>query len=193
MDIVELKNRCSQGEQFEYLYFWGHQDSKNGIVNSSCLSQWYPSNFIIDNISYPTAEHWMMACKARLFSDDQSLDLILNSNDPKTAKSLGRKVKNFDAEIWSNNCRSLVGRGNYEKFKQNKLLLDFLLDTGNKVLVEASPYDKIWGIGLNAQDERSKDPNTWNGTNLLGFVLMLVRRRIRYENLAKDINESFEI
>ena len=174
-NIADLRNRCSQGEQFDYLFFWGHQAPKNGTINSSCLSQWYPSPFKIKGINYHTAEHWMMASKARLFSDNNSLDIILASTDPKTAKAQGRKVKNFDPKIWNDKSRYLVTEGNLAKFSQNKNLADFLLSTNQKIIVEASPFDKIWGIGLAASNEKAKNPNTWNGTNILGFALMDVR------------------
>ena len=116
-----------------------------------------------------------MASKARVFSDDESLERILKAPDPKTAKALGRTVKNFDGDVWSANCRRLVTDGNIAKFGQNPELRGFLLATGDKVLVEASPFDRIWGIGLRATDEKAKHPQSWEGQNLLGFALMDVR------------------
>src|SRR4051794_9770687 len=101
LDLAELRRRCAQGEPFEYLFFWGHQPSSDGKITASCLSQWYGAAFEIGGIVYPTAEHWMMAAKARVFSDDESLSRILQAPDPKTAKTLGRAVKNFDGKIWS--------------------------------------------------------------------------------------------
>ena len=175
LDLAELRRRCAGGEQFRYLFFWGHQPSKDGRITQSCLSQWFAASFEIDGIAYPTAEHWMMASKARLFSDDESLGLILTSPDPKTAKALGRKVKGFDGDLWDANCRRLVTEGNVAKFGQNATLRGYLLSTENLVLVEASPYDRIWGIGLQATDEKAKHPDTWDGQNLLGFALMDVR------------------
>jgi len=119
-----------------------------------------------------------MAGKARLFNDEESLLQILESADPKTAKELGRRVKNFDGAKWEANARRLVTEGNIAKFSQNSHLCDFLLATGNTVLVEASPCDQIWGIGLEESDERTKDPAKWQGQNLLGFTLMDVRSRL---------------
>lgn len=176
--LKELRQRCSNGEQFEYLYFWGHQPSKDGKVTKSCLSQWYESSFTVDGIVYQTAEHWMMAAKARLFGDEESLLQILDSSDPKAAKALGRKVKNFDGSLWDENARRVVTEGNIAKFSQNYHLREFLLGTGDALLVEASPYDRIWGIGLKADDERSKNPAKWQGQNLLGFALMDVREEL---------------
>jgi ribA/ribD-fused uncharacterized protein len=119
LDLAELRRRCSQGKKFDFLFFWGHQPSKDGKTTASCLSQWYAAAFEIDGIVYPTAEHWMMASKARLFSDHESLERILNAPDPKTAKALGRSVKNFDEGVWTANCRRLVTEGNAAKFSQN--------------------------------------------------------------------------
>ncbi|MCL4156008.1 UNVERIFIED_CONTAM: hypothetical protein GTU68_011559 [Idotea baltica] len=120
----------------------------------------------------------MMAAKARLFGDAEILEKILIAPDPKTAKSLGRKVANFNDNIWKQNARELVTNGNFAKFSQNPELKTFLLGTGNSVLVEASPYDRIWGIGLSAKDEKAKHPSTWQGQNLLGFALMDVRTEL---------------
>lgn len=173
-----LRKRCLDGEQFEYLYFWGHQPPNDGSTNKSCLSQWFPTLFYIDDIAYPTAEHWMMASKARLFNDEDILGEILIAPDPGQAKALGRKVKNFDDKTWKANARSLVTQGNLAKFQQNPPLRDYLLSTGDTILAEASPYDRIWGIGLKASDPKSHNPATWQGQNLLGFALMDVRERL---------------
>lgn len=175
LDLAELQRRCSKVEQFRYLFFWGHQPSKDGRITQSCLSQWYDAPFEVEGIRYPTAEHWMMASKARLFADEDALRQILETADPKAAKALGRQVKNFDDKLWMENARRLVTEGNVAKFSQNHALRDFLLGSGDQVLVEASPYDRIWGIGLKATDEKAQNPATWQGQNLLGFVLMDVR------------------
>ncbi len=121
----------------------------------------------------------MMASKARLFKDDEALAQILEATDPKEAKALGRKVKHFNEVLWKNDARRLVTEGNASKFGQNAELKEFLLGTGDSILVEASPYDKIWGIGLKEDDERAKHPKTWQGQNLLGFALMDVRESFR--------------
>ncbi|HZZ82153.1 MAG TPA: NADAR family protein [Gemmataceae bacterium] len=178
LDLEQLRRRCSEGEQFRYLFFWGHQPSKDGRITASCLSQWFAASFTIDKMSYSTAEHWMMASKARLFGDDETLQQILSAADPKDAKALGRQVRNFDNEVWTKSCRQLVTQGNVAKFSQNETLRAFLLATEDQVLVEASPYDRIWGIGLKATDEKAKHPATWEGQNLLGFALMDVRAQV---------------
>lgn len=178
LDLEQLRDRCANGESFEYLFFWGHQESKTGKVTKSCLSQWFPAGFQLDGEHYLTAEHWMMASKARLFDDSKSLKLILEAPDPKSAKALGRKVKDFDNYVWNANSRRIVTEGNVAKFGQNPELRKFLVDTGEQILVEASPYDRVWGIGLKATDKKSAHPSTWQGQNLLGFALMDVRERL---------------
>ncbi len=179
LTLDSLRAKCSKGEQFEYLFFWGHQKSKNGVISKSCFSQWYDAGFTIEGIFYPSAEHWMMASKARLFGDEQILKEVLTASDPGAAKKLGRKVKGFDNLTWKKHARQIVTEGNVAKFSQNSELKDYLKSTGETVLVEASPYDRIWGIGLKADDERAKHPNTWHGQNLLGFALMDARTEIQ--------------
>jgi ribA/ribD-fused uncharacterized protein len=117
----------------------------------------------------------MMAEKARLFGDDEVLDEILSITDPKDAKALGRKVRDFDGARWEKARMDIVVRGNEEKFGQNPNLRKHLVSTKNEILVEASPSDAIWEIGLSRDDARAKDPRTWRGSNLLGFALTHVR------------------
>lgn len=178
LDLELLRRRCDAGETFQYMFFWGHQPSKDGTTTKSCLSQWYAASFTVNGIHYPTAEHWMMAAKARLFGDEEMLAEILEADSPKTAKALGRKVRDFDNDIWKGNARRLVTEGNVAKFSQNADLREYLMSTGTAVLVEASPRDCIWGIGLGAANERAQDPRTWRGQNLLGFALMDVREQV---------------
>ena len=178
LDLNTLRQLCSDGESFEYTFFWGHQPAKDGRITKTCFSQWFPAPFEVNGQFYATAEHWMMAEKARLFGDAEVLAQILKTGDPREAKALGRKVSNFDESVWNENARRSVTEGNVAKFSQNDELRDFLLDTGDSVLVEASPYDRIWGIGLKSDDERASHPDTWQGQNLLGFALMDVREQL---------------
>lgn len=92
---------------------------------------------------------------------------------------MGRKVKNFDPDIWNEHKYGIVKKGNFLKFSQNERFKEFLLSTDNKILVEASPYDTIWGIGMLETDPNAKNPAQWNGENLLGFALMEVRDELR--------------
>jgi ribA/ribD-fused uncharacterized protein len=174
-----LKQEIEKGLQVEFLFFWGHTPKEDGVIDKSCFSQWFPAPFIVDGITYRTAEHWMMAKKAELFNDDEMLKKILDSDDPSDAKKMGRKVKNFDPEIWSKACFEMVIEGNQYKFSQHDELKKFLLDTADKIIVEASPRDSIWGIGLSQNALEARNPFTWGGTNLLGFALMEVRDRLK--------------
>jgi ribA/ribD-fused uncharacterized protein len=133
----------------------------------------------VDGVTYPTAEHWMMAGKARLFGDDAALARILGAPQPGAAKKLGRQVRGFDEDTWIRHRWDLVVDGNVAKFGQDTALREYLLGTGSRVLVEASPLDRVWGIGLAADDERTADPASWRGLNLLGFALMEARERLR--------------
>ena len=135
------------------------------------FSNWYKCDFTIDDIKFNYVEQAMMYYKAKLFKDDKIVDEILLSNNPKEQKSLGRKVKNFDNVIWEKERNNIVYKCLEAKFTQNKDLLEMLLKTHHKTLVKASPYDTIWGIGLDSNDVKAKNRNTWRGLNLLGELL----------------------
>lgn len=168
-------------EKSDFLFFWGHRPKKDGSLGKGCLSQWYPKGFIHEGVHYSSAEHWMMVQKAIVFDDKKSIDLIIKAATPNEAKALGRKVANFDAKKWDAAAYQLVVEGNYLKFSQEPAFKDFLLSTEDKILVEASPVDTIWGIGMVADDPRAIDPQQWVGLNKLGFALMEVRDRLRLE------------
>jgi len=178
LNLEQLKNRCADGEVFEYLFFW-RPESEAGVITESCLSQWFESSFTIEGQEYVTAEHWMMASKARLFGDHDALSKILETPDPRRVREIGRGVRKFRQAVWEHNARRIVTEGNIAKFGQDEDLKSFLLGTGDALLVEASPYDRIWGIGLRAEDPRANSPATWDGQNLLGFALMDVRVHFR--------------
>ena len=141
-------------------------------------SQWHPSTFEIGGITYSCCEQYMMAEKARLFGDEATLEKIMATASPKEQKALGREVSPFDGAKWTRVCRDIVYRGNLAKFSQNADLLAQLLATGDKILVEASPTDLVWGIGLAAKDEKATDPSQWRGKNWLGEALIQVRREL---------------
>jgi ribA/ribD-fused uncharacterized protein len=174
----DLPAYFAQGHHPEYLLFWGHQAPKTG-VNKSCFSQWFEAEFKVDGLRYRTAEHFMMAAKARLFDDTQTCDRILAARTPGEAKKLGREIRGFDEAAWVEARLDIVTQGNIEKFAQNAALGAFLLGTGHQVLVEASPVDPVWGIGLAATDPAAQDPRAWRGLNLLGFALMAARDALR--------------
>lgn len=163
----------------EFLCFWGHRPSKDGSIIKTCMSQWWPSVFEENGVRYLTAEQYMMVGKARLFGDEEIAQRMLQKDSPKDVKELGRQVRNFDAALWDAEKYALVCRGNYLKFSQDEALKSFLLQTGDKVLVEASPVDRIWGIGLAEEHPDAQNPAAWKGENLLGFALMEVRDLLR--------------
>lgn len=161
----------------KFLFFWGHQRGKNGIT-SSCFSQWYDAPFTVGSDRYATAEHFMMAEKAALFGAADIRAKILEVPNPGAAKALGRSITLFDDAIWRANRFDIVVRANFAKFAQNEALGAYLKQTGDRVLVEASPVDAIWGIGLAQDDEKADKPQLWMGLNLLGFALMKVREQL---------------
>ena len=166
------------GETIDLLPFWGHRPNPDGMTGPGCLSQWWPAAFTVDGVTYPTAEHWMMAGKARLFDDPDGLAAVLAARSPAAAKAAGRRVRGFDDRRWDAHRYDLVVAGNLAKFGQHADLRDFLLGTGERVLVEASPYDRIWGVGMAVTNAGVRRPSAWRGRNLLGFALMDVRERL---------------
>lgn len=174
-----ITKRFQDGEQLKFLFFWGHQPNKDGSIGKGCFSQWWESSFEINNITYKTAEHYMMAEKAKLFGDNEIFDEIIKTNDPHAAKKLGRKVKNFIPKIWDEKKYEIVKRGNMAKFSQNNDLKTYLLNTKQRIIVEASPVDRIWGIGMSQDNVRINNPMHWKGDNLLGYALMEVRDALK--------------
>lgn len=162
-----------------HVYFWG-----------SFLSNFWWCDFDLmfgeDKFHFNTSEQAFMAMKAIQFRDYDSLKTILDTPDGKSVKILGRKVKNFDEDEWnsvSEHCMYLACTG---KFQQNENLSKALLDTHNKILVEASPVDRIWGVGLAENDDTILDSKNWRGENRLGNVLMRVRTDLLYKDYNKD-------
>lgn len=143
------------------------------------FSQWARSVFELNGFRYVNAEQYMMAEKARFFGDKEIEIKIMESRNPREIKRLGREVRNFDKQKWDSVARDVVYRGNHAKFFQNPDLYEHLMDTGEATLVEASPYDEIWGIGLNEYDPLTQSRETWRGTNWLGEVLTKVRNDLR--------------
>ncbi|MYR59161.1 DUF1768 domain-containing protein, partial [Streptomyces sp. SID625] len=173
-----LVSAVRAGAVIKYLHFWGHSPRPDGRIGASCLSQWWPSPFTVDGVAYASAEHWMMAGKARLFGDAEGERRVLAAGHPSQAKKAGRLVRGFDDAIWARERFGIVVEGSVHKFAVHPALRDFLLATGDRVLVEASPVDRVWGIGLAAGDDAASDPERWRGPNLLGFALMEARERL---------------
>lgn len=168
-------------EPKKYIFFWGNQPSKDGSITKSCFSQWWESPFTVEGTEYKTAEHWMMAKKATLFGDTDAEQRILACKTPAEAKKIGREVQGYDEALWLANRYEIVTMGNFHKFSQNEELKAFLMSTGDRILVEASPVDAIWGNGMAADDQNIYDPEKWRGLNLLGFALMEARDMIKEE------------
>jgi ribA/ribD-fused uncharacterized protein len=178
-DRSSLEAAFNSNVSLQFLFFWGHRAAKDGRITASCLSQWWPASFNVDGLTYPTAEHWMMAGKARLFGDTETAERILEASDPKVVKQLGREVRGFDPAAWDLEKFNIVAEGSFQKFRRNAELADFLLGTGDAIIVEASPVDPVWGIGLAGHDPAASNPALWRGGNLLGFALMRARDRLR--------------
>jgi ribA/ribD-fused uncharacterized protein len=154
--------------QQKFHFFWGGP-----------FSNWFYAPIVVDGVEYDCTEQHMMAMKAKLFGDEKIHRQIMEAHDPATQKALGRKVKNFNKEQWEAIAREVVYQGNLVKFTTDGDLKTFILNTGDDIIVEASPTDTLWGIGLSANDPRAKIPSQWRGLNWLGEVLMRVRETIR--------------
>jgi ribA/ribD-fused uncharacterized protein len=152
----------------EFVFFW-HTPSP--------FSQWHPSLFEVDGVTFNTAEQWMMWSKAKLFGDEEVAQKILETSNPRAQKNLGRQVKNFNDAVWQKHCQDIVYRGNVAKFSQNKHLYDHLMkqDYVGKEFVESSEYDRVWGIGLGENNPKSLTRKTWRGKNWLGKILTVIR------------------
>ena len=163
--------------------------------SNSPYSNFYPIEYKLSGHTFTSSEQGFMYGKAILFNDKKHAEQILYSKNPQNAKRLGRQVVGFDQKTWNKNKENIMYDNCYAKFKQNQDILVTLLKTKNKILVEASPTDKIWGIGL-AEKDASKTPvKYWPGENLLGSVLMKVRSKLQEEfkndpSIKKNVNEA---
>nr|XP_034312223.1 serine/threonine-protein kinase Nek6-like isoform X1 [Crassostrea gigas] len=166
---IRFWNKNLPNEKHLYKYFWKEH---------SVFSQWYSCTFTVDEQTYSSAEQYMMHQKAVLMDDEESAKLILALNEPEEIKRIGRHIKNFNQELWEIYCLDVVEKGNMAKFSQNEKLRDELFSTYPKTLVEASPIDRIWGIGLSEKDKRAWNKETWRGQNLLGQILTKVRDKL---------------
>lgn len=174
-----LLQKYDANEPLKYVFFWGHTPKHGETVDKACFSQWYESPFTVEGITYPGTEHWMMAHKALLFNDHEVYEKIIRTSKAAEAKKLGRQIRGFEEPIWNEHRFEIVKQGNIHKFGQHPALGEFLLNTGHRVLVEASPVDAIWGIGLPQDTPQIENPHTWRGLNLLGFALMATRDALR--------------
>ena len=150
----------------KFVFFWKER---------SPFSQWHRCDFIINGIRFNCAEQYMMYQKAILFGDEQAAERILKANHPRKQKALGRQIRGYREDIWKANRETIVYDANYAKFIQNPDLKRTLLDTAGRTLVEASPVDRIWGIGLDKNHPDAKNREKWRGLNLLGEILTKLR------------------
>jgi ribA/ribD-fused uncharacterized protein len=183
--LVAVRDAEARGKPAKLVLFWGHKPDSDGRTGRGCFSQWWPAPFTVDDVRYPTAEHWMMAGKARLFEDAAGLAAVLAAKSPGAAKAAGRKVRGFDEQAWAAARYDIVLAGSLAKFIQHRDLAEVLLRTGDQILVEASPFDRIWGIGLSANHPDATRPSRWRGLNLLGFALMDTRDQVRGPSTAE--------
>eukprot|EP00057_Strongylocentrotus_purpuratus_P033929 XP_793312.1 PREDICTED: riboflavin biosynthesis protein PYRR, chloroplastic [Strongylocentrotus purpuratus] len=160
-----------------YTFFYGEK--------SAPFSQFRAANFEVDGVQYTCAEMYMMHQKAVLFGDHEIAEQILLGTKPMAMKALGRKVRNFDEEVWKQNRRQIVKKGNLAKFSQNPDIRAELMATRGTTLVEASPRDKIWGIGMGKDNPHAKNKSKWRGQNLLGYILTEVREELEKEDQDK--------
>jgi len=151
-----------------HIFFWGEE-----------FSNWYDCVINYKGHVFDNTEQIFMWEKAMFFKDTETAGRILKVGNPSMAKKLGRQVKNFDSVLWLLPSYQFMVDANVEKFTQNEYLKKKLLETGTKMLVEASPYDTIWGIGLGEADDAILDEKNWKGLNLLGKALMDVRNIIK--------------
>jgi ribA/ribD-fused uncharacterized protein len=177
-NVEYIKQMVSADPNMRFIYFWGHNPNAIGVTET-CLSQWYDVAFEVDGVKYHTAEQYMMAQKALLFGDKDIFNHIMLADNPRDYKALGRKIRNFESKIWDARKFDIVVEGNMAKFSQNNNLKEYLLSTGDAILVEASPYDRIWGIGLYPGQAAKGTIAQWRGLNFLGAALMEVRDRLK--------------
>lgn len=148
-------------------------DEENGY-----LSNWYPSNFTLNDVNFSSLEQFMMYRKAICFNDEAVAAQILSTNDVAEIKALGRQVSGYDENMWNGIRQIVVYEGLLAKFSQNVELKTKLKSTGNALLAECAVKDCIWGIGLSMKDSDRFDKKRWKGQNLLGYTLMMVRERL---------------
>lgn len=191
-DIDWLTEKFESGDTLKYIFFWGHTNKYNEEVGKFCFSQWFECPFSIDNVTYKTAEHWMMAHKALLFGDKSNFDKIINCEKPGEAKELGRQVLGYDEQTWNEKKFNIVKLGNIHKFNQHPKFAEYLLKTDNRILVEASPVDTVWGIGLSQDSNDIENIYAWRGQNLLGFALMATREFLKEFGHFEPLDNSVQ-
>ncbi|WP_040283587.1 NADAR family protein [Tessaracoccus massiliensis] len=176
--VEQLRAAVAAGHRPDVLFFWGHRPDMQGQVDRCCLSENYVAPFEADGERFPTVEHYIAWRKATLFGDGHAAERILQAEAPNKAKAIGRSVKPFHDDQWQPRRLEIAVAGNVAKFAAHPALAEYLLQTGTRVLAEASPIDRVWGIGLAADHAHAKAPERWPGLNIMGFALMEARARL---------------
>ena len=170
---IEMMKKAAEAKKEKFTFFW-----------AGTFSQWAASPFKIDGVAFNTAEQYMMYKKALLFNDFKQAGKIMETSNPRSQKQLGREVIGFDKGRWERYCKQFVYEASFAKFTQNPKMLLELMATEGTSLVEASPQDNIWGIGLAEDDPKAQSRSTWEGKNWLGEILNEVRADITAKNIA---------
>lgn len=142
------------------------------------LSNWYPSPFTVDLVTFSSMEQFMMYRKAVCFHDSKIAIQILETDDVSHVKELGRLVSGYNDNHWNGVRQIIVYEGLLAKFSQNEDLKKRLISVGDAILAECAVKDRIWGIGLSMNDSDRLDRAKWKGKNLLGYALMMVQDRL---------------
>lgn len=156
----------------QFVFFYGSKDH---------FSNFYKTNFVVNGITFSCGEQYIMYSKACLFNDNEMAEVILKEHLPSKMKAWGRKVKSYDDATWCAQREDITYTGLLEKYKQNQMLCNLLMETGEREIVEASPRDRIWGIGMGENNVNVEDKTMWKGRNILGSILMRVRNQIKQE------------
>lgn len=156
-------------ETEKFVFFWETKD---------IYSNWHPSKFEMEGNIYVNSEQAMMYEKAKLMGDTVIMEKVLKTENPKDIKALGRQVSPWNEELWQRHRLEIVTKVCLAKFRCNPDMAEKLKATGGKIIVEASPDDKVWGIGMKDNEPGIENPLNWKGLNLLGEALMKVRAMI---------------
>ncbi len=167
------------GEDEKFVMFWRSRPHPDGKLAEECMSPWFERKFEADGVTYSLVEQYIVAQKAMLFGDRANLRKIRVNTDPKDLRVISLRIQGVDNAVWQEFSHSISCTGNFLKFSQNPDMKAYLLSTGDATLVEASPYDRTGGIGLDRLDEDATHPDRWLGRNLFGYALMQVRDKLR--------------
>ncbi|EIV93049.1 NADAR family protein [Frankia sp. QA3] len=173
--LEDLRRLERQAAPLRFRFFWGQRQAVADGTGAGCLSLRWPARFAVDGVDYPSAQHYVLVRKARLFGDHATAETVLALPAPIPLAAVGRRIRGFDETVWDRHRYAVAVAANSAKFAQNAILRTYLTGTAGLVLADTSPRDRIWGIGCDRDDDRASRPSAWPGRNLLGFALMEVR------------------